>query len=450
MHSLVGVGKSSAVHLLCHNCPLTHGSWTVGCSIEVKLHEYREGTASQKTYFVELWDIGGSSSHSSARAVFYNSFHGLILVHDLTNKKSHENLRKWLSEVLCRDCPSKKTNGLLEFDQEMFADSQVPILVVATKVDLVPQTAGRASAAVADECGTDQVLLDNHNPKSLAPGSSNALKVTRFLDKVVERRFHGGATSPPSSGLPVVDRRRAKLSHAPPDQVTNEQRHAAERTFLDFQNTRAPFELCKCILETSGVGYVQFQAASLLKQGLIREWKFMEPGQWAALRQHLLQLLACRPGMENYVREELALVLALGSKRASVDSGPEALDELLQQAAHMVASGDSAMQSTGCSLLSALLVEFSSSTRATDVGLTWEVHLRAKKAFETNHLRKVFQFCQQGLREAASGLGPGRPIRPEHRSLLRRLLLLSEQLLSWNFQFAMLRILFRSLLGGTG
>ncbi|XP_037519878.1 rab-like protein 3 isoform X1 [Rhipicephalus sanguineus] len=209
-----GVGKSSAVHLLCHNRPLANASWTIGCNVEVKLHEYREGTASQKTYFVELWDIGGSSSHSSARAVFYNSFHGLILVHDLTNKKSHENLRKWLSEVFCKDCPSKKANGMLEFDQEMFADSQVPILVVATKVDLVPQTAGRALATVADECGTDQVLLDNHNPKTLSPGSSNALKVTRFLDKVVERRFRSGATSPPTSAtLPVVDRRRTKLSH---------------------------------------------------------------------------------------------------------------------------------------------------------------------------------------------------------------------------------------------
>ncbi|KAK8756819.1 hypothetical protein V5799_000485 [Amblyomma americanum] len=145
---------------------------------------------------------------------FFTASLGLILVHDLTNKKSHENLRKWLSEVLCKDCPSKKTNGLLEFDQEMFADSQVPILVVATKVDLVPQTAGRALATVAEECGTDQVLLDNNNPKSLAPGSSNALKVTRFLDKVVERRFRGGAGSPPvSAAAPVVDRRRAKLSH---------------------------------------------------------------------------------------------------------------------------------------------------------------------------------------------------------------------------------------------
>ncbi|KAL1435979.1 hypothetical protein MTO96_010739 [Rhipicephalus appendiculatus] len=229
----------------------------------------------------------------------------------------------------------------------------------------------------------------------------------------------------------------AQILLAPPNQVTAEQRHAAERTFLDFQNTRAPFELCKCILETSAVGYVQFQAACLLKQGLIREWKYMEPGQWQALWQHLLQLLACRPNMENYVREELALVLALGSKRAGVEDGAEALNDILQQSTQMVASGDPHLQSLGCSLLSALLVEFSSSTRATDVGLTWEVHLRAKKSFEANHLRKVFQFCQQGLREAANRLGNG-PVRPEDRNLLRRLLLLSEQLLSWNFQFSML------------
>jgi len=28
---------------------------------------------------------------------------GIILVHDLTNKKSQQNLRRWLSEVLNRD-----------------------------------------------------------------------------------------------------------------------------------------------------------------------------------------------------------------------------------------------------------------------------------------------------------------------------------------------------------
>ncbi|PSN30457.1 hypothetical protein C0J52_25978 [Blattella germanica] len=47
---------------MCHGQPINNPSWTVGCSVEVKLHEYKEGTPHQKTYFVELWDIGGSSS----------------------------------------------------------------------------------------------------------------------------------------------------------------------------------------------------------------------------------------------------------------------------------------------------------------------------------------------------------------------------------------------------
>ncbi|KFM78104.1 Rab-like protein 3, partial [Stegodyphus mimosarum] len=62
-----GVGKSSLVHLICHSEAITNPSWTIGCSVEVKLHEYKEGTPFQKTYFVELWDVGGSSSHRNSR-----------------------------------------------------------------------------------------------------------------------------------------------------------------------------------------------------------------------------------------------------------------------------------------------------------------------------------------------------------------------------------------------
>ncbi|XP_064483990.1 rab-like protein 3 isoform X2 [Ornithodoros turicata] len=185
-----GVGKSSAVTLMCHNQPINNPTWTIGCSIEVKLHEFREGTPSQKTYFVELWDIGGSSSHSNTRSVFYNAFHGVILVHDLTNRKSHENLRKWLAEILCRESPSRKG---FDFDQEMFADSPVPLLLVATKSDLVQDfgdTSERSFAAsLAQQCGADHIFLDTHNAKSLAPGSSNAVKLSRFFDKVIEKRF---------------------------------------------------------------------------------------------------------------------------------------------------------------------------------------------------------------------------------------------------------------------
>lgn len=36
---------------------------------------------------------------------------GVILVHDLTNRKSKQNLRKWLAEVLSKECGGKKNNG---------------------------------------------------------------------------------------------------------------------------------------------------------------------------------------------------------------------------------------------------------------------------------------------------------------------------------------------------
>ncbi len=55
---------------------------------------------SKERHFVELWDIGGSASHAISRGVFYDNIDGVILVHDLTNKKSESHLDRWLTEVL--------------------------------------------------------------------------------------------------------------------------------------------------------------------------------------------------------------------------------------------------------------------------------------------------------------------------------------------------------------
>lgn len=46
----------------------------------VQVQDYKEGTPEEKTYYIELWDVGGSvgsaSSVKSTRAVFYNSVNG--------------------------------------------------------------------------------------------------------------------------------------------------------------------------------------------------------------------------------------------------------------------------------------------------------------------------------------------------------------------------------------
>ncbi|KAM9321284.1 rab-like protein 3 isoform 1-T1 [Gastrophryne carolinensis] len=194
-----GVGKSSLVHLLCQNQVLGNPSWTVGCSVDVRLHEYREGTPEEKTFYIELWDVGGSvgsaSSVKSTRAVFYNGINGIILIHDLTNKKSSQNLYRWLLEALNRDQQPTSvlvTNG--DYDREQFADNQIPLLVIGTKLDQIPEAKRTEvltrTAFLAEDFNAEEINLDCTSTRYLAAGSSNAVKLSRFFDKVIEKRYY--------------------------------------------------------------------------------------------------------------------------------------------------------------------------------------------------------------------------------------------------------------------
>lgn len=48
---------------------------------------------------------------------------GIILVHDLTNRKSQQNLQKWLEEVLNKDGTFSKSKSFDDFDPEKFVGS---------------------------------------------------------------------------------------------------------------------------------------------------------------------------------------------------------------------------------------------------------------------------------------------------------------------------------------
>uniref|UniRef100_A0A4W6CIH9 Rab-like protein 3 n=1 Tax=Lates calcarifer TaxID=8187 RepID=A0A4W6CIH9_LATCA len=187
-----GVGKSSLVHLLCQNQVLGNPSWTVGCSVDVRVQDYKEGTPEEKTYYIELWDVGGSvgsaSSVKSTRAVFYNSVNGIILVHDLTNKKSSQNLYRWSLEALNKD--SSPTGVIVsngDYDREQFAENPVPLLLIGTKFDQIPENKRNEvltrTAFLSEDFNAEEINLDCTNPRYLAAGTSNAVKLSRFFDK---------------------------------------------------------------------------------------------------------------------------------------------------------------------------------------------------------------------------------------------------------------------------
>jgi Rab-like protein 3 len=123
----LGCGKSSLAYLIANNEVLTNAPYTIGCSAEVKLHEFKEDTSSQKTFFIEFFDIGGSLSHKNSRGVFYQQVNGIILVHDLTNRKSHENLKNWLLEIINKESGKDTIKASFadqaELDSEQFLGS---------------------------------------------------------------------------------------------------------------------------------------------------------------------------------------------------------------------------------------------------------------------------------------------------------------------------------------
>ncbi|WKY06265.1 hypothetical protein Q1695_006451 [Nippostrongylus brasiliensis] len=177
-----GVGKTSFVNALCGK-PSADSPSTIGASIAMVWHEYKAGTSEQRSELMELWDIGGSGAHRAASTVFLDGAAGVILVHDLSNKKSEENLYQWISLIDGKPRVSGSTTRSLVADIE---SCHLPILTVGCKLDLAPH---RGPSAY------DRMNINSLRP--IPPGSTASMALARFFDETIDR-----------TKAPVNERRR--------------------------------------------------------------------------------------------------------------------------------------------------------------------------------------------------------------------------------------------------
>ncbi|KAJ8315064.1 hypothetical protein KUTeg_007214 [Tegillarca granosa] len=217
---------------------------------------------------------------------------------------------------------------------------------------------------------------------------------------------------------------------APPNVVTSEQRHAAENIILEFRKTKLPYNTCRFILENSTCDYVLFQAATTVKESVIREWSLLSAEDIESLRSFLLRFITQHITLQSYVREQILQTVAVILKRGTIDTKGASRDSLFEDVTQLVASGNVTMQLVACSMLTALLNEYSSSSRTSSVGFTWEFHTRCKRAFEENDLKRVFLFALQVLYELDK---QPTPLAREAVAVLNRLLSIAEQVLCWEF-----------------
>ncbi len=107
------VGKTSLVHRFVEGVFNERYKATIGVDIFSKVVKTLTGEVE-----LQLWDLSGQAHFSAVRSKFYNKADGALLVFDLTNKKTFENLESWLTET---------KNGV---------GSDIPMFILGNKMDL--------------------------------------------------------------------------------------------------------------------------------------------------------------------------------------------------------------------------------------------------------------------------------------------------------------------------
>ena len=125
-----GVGKSNYLYRFVEGrfCPIHEA--TVGFDYKSKIIFLPN---SKKTVKFQIWDTAGQEKYMSINKNLFQRVQGIILMYDITETKSFENLNQWMSVV------KQLANG-------------IPLILIGNKIDLVD---GRK---ISEEKGKDFAL----------------------------------------------------------------------------------------------------------------------------------------------------------------------------------------------------------------------------------------------------------------------------------------------------
>ena len=89
-----GVGKTNLVKRFISNTFISNSKATVG--VEFLSKSYR---INNQVFKIEIWDTAGQERYKSITAAYYKGAKGALIVYDITQKASYDNVDKWLSEI---------------------------------------------------------------------------------------------------------------------------------------------------------------------------------------------------------------------------------------------------------------------------------------------------------------------------------------------------------------
>jgi len=127
-----GVGKSCLLLRFADDSYLDSYISTIGVDFKIRTVE-QDG----KTIKLQIWDTAGQERFRTITSSYYRGAHGIIIVYDVTDQDSFNNVKQWLNEI------------------DRYASDNVNKLLVGNKSDLTANkvVATETAKAFADEMG---------------------------------------------------------------------------------------------------------------------------------------------------------------------------------------------------------------------------------------------------------------------------------------------------------
>lgn len=119
-----GVGKSCLLLRFADDTYTDSFISTIGVDFKIRTVDL-DG----KTVKLQIWDTAGQERFRTITSSYYRGAHGIIVVYDVTDKESFENVKSWMAEI------------------ERYASDGVSKLLVGNKSDMTEQRAVSFNAA---------------------------------------------------------------------------------------------------------------------------------------------------------------------------------------------------------------------------------------------------------------------------------------------------------------
>ena len=115
------VGKTCIIERLCFKKYVANPLSTIGSANVTTVLDY-----GNESLTVEVWDTAGQETYRSLNRIFYKGAKIAVMVYDITNKATFEEIQKyWLGQIRSV-CGDEAIIGILGNKSDLFANEQVP------------------------------------------------------------------------------------------------------------------------------------------------------------------------------------------------------------------------------------------------------------------------------------------------------------------------------------